>query len=249
MRAQLTLFRAATAAALGDYDEAIRLGTEGAQLYRRTRRYDAGLIELGLFASIAADRGGLEVMFEQLDAAAAESPNYDRLAAVFTCWLLVEGGETERAAAIASTVDTRVPLRDDYTKLCGTALDLHVRTELGDVAAVSDLAPQLDPYRGRWTQAGTGGASGGLAELPLARAAAAVGDVARARAEFAAAVAGHERLGTPAWLARSLLHQGRFLIGTGDRGDRRAGEDALARAGALAERHGLPYVARRVAET
>jgi hypothetical protein len=85
-------------------------------------------------------------------------------------------------------------------------------------------------------------------ELALARASAAAGDHPRARADFATAVAGHERLETPAWLARSLVHQGRFLVGTGDPADRAAGEAALVRAEELARQHGFPYVMRRIAE-
>jgi class 3 adenylate cyclase/DNA-binding SARP family transcriptional activator len=247
VRAQLAFFHAATATALGRYDEALRLGTQGSELYRRTRRYDAEIIELALFASIAADRGGLEQSLEQLDTANAESPNYDRLSAEFSSWLLLEAGQPERAASVVASIDPTVPLGDDYTKLCGTAFALHVRAELGDVAAVAELAGQLAPYRGRWSQAGTGGCSGGLVDLALARAAAAMGDTDRARADFETAVAGHERLGTPAWLARSLVHQGRFLIATGEEADRRAGEAALQRAEDLADQHGFPYVALRIA--
>jgi DNA-binding SARP family transcriptional activator len=248
VRAQLGFFLAATAAALGRYDDAIRLGTESSELYRRTRRYDAGLIELALFASIAGDRGGLEQVFAQFGSATAESPNYDRLSAEFHCWLLLEAGDSDRAAGIAARVDPTVPLGDDYTMLCGTAFALHVRADLGDLDGLATIAAQLEPYRGRWAHAGTGGCSGGLVELALARAAAASGDHRRARADFATAVAGHERLGTPAWLARSLVHQGRFLVGTGDPADRAAGEAALVRAEELARQHGFPYVMRRIAE-
>jgi hypothetical protein len=81
-------------------------------------------------------------------------------------------------------------------------------------------------------------------ELSLARGAEVVGDDVRARELYAVAVAGHERLRTPAWLARSLLHQGRFLLRIGDE---QAGREALARADHLAARYRLAYVARRVA--
>lgn len=249
VRAQLMLFRAATLAARGHYDEAARLGTEAAELYRRTRRYDAGVVELALVAAIAGDRGGIEQAFERLADASDDSPAYDRLSSELSCWLLLEAGERERAARIAGGIDPTVPFGEDYTKLCGTTYALHVRADLGDVAGVEVLAAQLEPFRGRWSQAGTGGCSGGLVDLALARAAAALGDLDRARTDFEVAVAGHERLQTPAWLARSLVHQGRFLLATGDDADRRAGEDALARAADLARRYGLPYVARRISET
>jgi hypothetical protein len=47
-----------------------------------------------------------------------------------------------------------------------------------------------------------------------------------------------------AWLARSLEHQGRFLL---DRGETDAATTALARAAAIADRHGLVYIRRRLA--
>ena len=49
----------------------------------------------------------------------------------------------------------------------------------------------------------------------------------------------HERIGAPAWLARSLLHQGVFLGPDG--------AASLDRAAALADTYGLPIVADQVA--
>ena len=79
----------------------------------------------------------------------------------------------------------------------------------------------------------------------LARGAALLGDAARARVWFAEAVAATEDPVLPGWLARALTFQGEFLLAQGD-GDEAAA--VLERASALAERHRLVYVARRLAE-
>ncbi|HSM67432.1 MAG TPA: hypothetical protein VK860_14080, partial [Ilumatobacteraceae bacterium] len=126
------------------------------------------------------------------------------------------------------------------------AMAVHAYAELGDAGSAAAIATQLEPYSGRWTQAGSGGCSGGLVDLSLARAAAVCGDTAAARHLFDVAVTGHERLRAPGWLARSLLHQGRFLLATGDPDDATAGCTALERARELTALHGLTPVARQV---
>lgn len=248
MRAQLGYFEAATAVVLGRYDEATRLGHEASQLYRRTRRYDADLIDLALFGAIAADRGGVEPVLERLGEARRASPHYDRFGAELLAWILCEAGMRHDAAIVIAAIDPATPFGNDYTMLCGASMALHVRVELDQPAAVAPIMAQLDPYRGRWAQAGSGGCSAGLVDLALARGAAALGDEDRARERFTFAVAGHESLRAPGWHARSLVHQGRFLLDTGDRVDERVGRAALERAAQLAELHGLAYVTRRLAE-
>lgn len=115
-------------------------------------------------------------------------------------------------------------------------------------AGAADLVERLAPFSGRWSVAGTSSGSMGLVDLALARGCALLGHRDRAADLFEAAVAGHERMRTPAWLARTLVHQGRFLCGTGSASDAERGRAALERAGELADRHGLVYVRRRLDE-
>jgi hypothetical protein len=79
--------------------------------------------------------------------------------------------------------------------------------------------------------------------LAIARHAQMHDDDEAAAARYADAVAMCERMSAPAWLARSLLHQGDFLRARGERMD---GEAALRRSRDLAVRHALPYVQRRL---
>jgi DNA-binding SARP family transcriptional activator/tetratricopeptide (TPR) repeat protein len=244
VRAQLTWYRGATALVRGDYDRSLQFGREASELYRRTRGIDADLIEISLLVAHAADRGGLEQIAEQL--MAIGHGNYTWLTAAVTGWAMVESGLTDHVREVMSAIDPSVPFPDDYTMLCGAAMALHVFAELGDRVATAALAAQLAPYRGRWTQTGSGGCSAGLVDLALARAAALAGDVESARELFDSAVAGHERLGARAWWARSFVHQGRFLLGTGDPVDAERARAALDRARQLADDHGLVYVQRQV---
>jgi DNA-binding SARP family transcriptional activator len=248
VRAQLLFFRAALLLARGRYEQARRLGAEATELYTRTRRYDAGLVTVVLDASITADLGGLEALAEKIAEARAESPHYGRLSAEFSAWLLLENGHPEAAAAVVGLIDASTPFPDDYTFLVGACMGLYVRAELGDTAGVSRIMEQLEPYAGRWAAAGSGGCVVGLVDLALARGAGLLGDHARARRLFEEVVVGHERMRTPVWLARSLLHQGRFLLATGDAEDAAAGRRAIERATAIAEAHGAVNVVRQAAD-
>nr|WP_249420570.1 AAA family ATPase [Rhabdothermincola salaria] len=247
--AQLGWFQGAMALAHGRYEEAQALCSEAALRYRRTRRMDADLMEMAQVAAIAADRGGIDATMPRIRAAAAASPHYGRLAAEFSGWLVTEAGRLDMAASVVDQIDTGIPFADDYTMLSAATYGLHTRVSLGDIAGASAIASQLEPFEGRWAATGSGGGSAGLVGLALARSAVLLGDTERARTLFDEAVAGHERLRTPAWLARSLLYQGRFLLDMAGPGDRSRGEDALRRVEALASTHDLVYVARQVAES
>jgi DNA-binding SARP family transcriptional activator len=247
VRAQLGWFGAAMELVRGRYDEAARLGQAAADVYRRTRRYDADLFSLALGCTITADRGGLEAMLEPIAAARSESHSYSRLTKEFMAWVLLEHGWLEAAAGAIVDVDHTVPIGDDYAMLATATMSLHVRAGVGDLDGVAAISAQLEPYRGRWASTGSGGCVVGLVDLALARGAVTAGQEASARRYFERAVAGHERLRTPAWLARSLLHQGQFLQRVEpDQG--RAGREAIHRAAALAESHDLVHVARQAHE-
>ena len=105
-----------------------------------------------------------------------------------------------------------------------------MRVGLGDAAAAARVRAVVERWSGRWANCGTAALGLGLVDLALARADALLGDHDAARARFAAAASGHERLGTPAWLARTLVHQSRFLAATGRADDAAAGSVAAARA-------------------
>lgn len=248
MRSQLGWFEGATAVVRGDYDRARRLGSESAELYRRTRRIDADLIEQTLLFAIALDVGGLDQVIESMLHDPGANPSYGWITSEIVAFAMIEAGHRDVAAAVVAATEVSDPPPDDYTTLMAAVVALHNRAELDVAGPVEPLMELLEPYRGRWAQAGSGGCGGGLVDLGLARGAATLGQTDRARELFEVAVEGHERLGAPAWHARSLVHQAAFLLGTGDPDDLRLGRTALERARSIAAGRGFPYVARRVDE-
>jgi hypothetical protein len=133
----------------------------------------------------------------------------------------------------------------DYQTIFIDVAAATVAVELRDLDAAAGLLARLAPWAGRWANAGTAAGSLGLVELALGRLHAVLGHDDDARRWFAAAVAGHEQAGSPAWLARSLLHQGRYLR---SQGDDVAAQRAFLRAAGIAEEYALVIVARQVAE-
>jgi DNA-binding SARP family transcriptional activator len=245
-RAQMLWTQAGMHVARGRYDEAARLGQEAYELYRRTRGHQTELIAMVCTLAVAVDRGGLEELLDTLDEMSADIGGYGRGFTEIFAMVLCEVGRLDEARAVVAPFVDVTDNPDDWTWCWIMAAAAHVRADLGDAPACAELAAVLEPYRGRWVTPGSGTGSFGLVDLALARALATAGDADGARKAFATAVAGHEALRTPAWLARALAHQAVFLASTGDADDRAAAEAAAQRARALAEDHGFPYVLRRL---
>ncbi len=191
------------------------------------------------------DLGGVEEAFSRLASTVAGS-SYSRAMAEAAAAILLEAGMRDPAALLVAPFPPGAAIVDDWTFLTTATAALHVRAELGDAPGAADLVERLSPFSGRWSVAGTSSGAMGLVDLALARGLALLGHEDRAAVLFDAAVTGHERMRTPAWLARTLVHQGRFLCGTDSVSDADRGRAALSRAGELADRHGLVYVRRRL---
>ena len=99
----------------------------------------------------------------------------------------------------------------DYVTVFIDVAAAHVAAEVGDLAAVPVLLDRLAPMAGRWANGGTGAGSLGLVDLAIARLHTTAGNVEQARSCVPRSVSARDRVGAPAWLARSLLHQGVFL--------------------------------------
>jgi DNA-binding SARP family transcriptional activator len=247
-RTQLQYFGAMLCTARGRYEEAAIVGRTGLELYRRTRRYDVDLISLGLDLSIAIDRGELDEVLSRAIGSGLDPQHYLRLFTESVAFAFVEQGQPDAARGALVMLEGLPDCPLDWTWLLVHTAALHVRVSLGMVDEAAEVAAKLEPYAGRLSVGGSGPVALGLTDLALARAAALAGDDERARSLFEAAVAGHDRLEMPAWLARSLLHQGRYLLGTGDPVDVTPGRQALDRARSICAEVGLPYVAAQVAD-
>lgn len=244
-RAQLYWFESGLLTARGDHREARRLVEEAYELHRRGRRYDAETLRFAGLGAIATDVGGLEEVL----AVAADLPvssAYRHTSNASIAWMLTEIGRHDDAARLLESARQLGPHPDDFTRLYSQCCELQALVEVGDRGGAEALHEQLAPFAGRWACSGTSPLSAGLVDLALARADALAGRTHVARRRFELAAEGHERMQVPAWTARTLAHQGSFLLGTGDRDDRVAAREALARARALADEYGLVYVHRRL---
>ena len=239
LRSQLGFFRVLVEVIRGRYGEAIDRASEVHELFRRTRPAEAEVFAFAQRLTIGHDLGDLAEA--DLLAANSESAIGFALALqLYSAVMLFDLGRRDEAIARIPYRRGEVPERPlDYVTVFIDVAAAHVAAELGDAAAVPALLERLEPMAGRWANAGTGAGSLGLVDLAIARLHATAGDDAAAREWFATAVDRHERIGAPAWLARSLLHQGVFLGPDG--------AASLDRAAALADTYGLPIVADQVA--
>lgn len=218
LRSQLGFFRSHVDFVQGRHEVALQRGEEALHLYGLERPEDAGVFVLAQHCMFRHDLGGLDVgLLTSLPA----SPGVMGYAHAFLWWttaLLFDIGRHDLAMPRMAELGDPVPQRpaDFLTIFIDAAAGLCAASS-GDTASAAALAERLDPWRGRWASAGTAAGSLGLVDLTLARLHAVLGDDDTARRGFAAAVIGHERLGAPGWLARSLLHEGTFLAATGDR--------------------------------
>jgi DNA-binding SARP family transcriptional activator len=245
-KAQLGWFQAQLELARCNYDRALELGRSAEDLYRRTRGHDTELVSLVLQVALAADRGGFTAIAERFSSAADLSPAYEGAWHILG-WLALENGWPNLAAELISKAGTLV-LPDDYTTMGFGCAALQLGSGLGLVDEVARLMPRLECYAGRWAALGSGPAIVGLVDLSLARGAECTGRYDDARRWYSTAVAGHERMRTPAWLARSLLHEARFLLHHGNPGEESLARDGLDRAASIAEHHGLVPVAHQIDE-
>ncbi|MDT3443389.1 BTAD domain-containing putative transcriptional regulator [Pseudofrankia sp. BMG5.37] len=244
LRGQLGFFRALFELARGRYSEAVRHAEEAFEVFRRGRGDEAGFYRLAQRLTIGHDLGGLDDGLIDAVLADAEVTGFALAVRLYVAVILFDLGRPDDAVRQLPYPRGTVPDRPlDYVTVFIDVAAAIVAAETGDAVAAAVLLDRITPWAGRWASAGTAAASLGLVDLAIARLHAAVGDTARARPAFAAAVAGHERVGSPAWLARSLLHQGRFLRAAGDGA---AASAAFTRAAALADAFALPIVAGQI---
>jgi DNA-binding SARP family transcriptional activator len=243
-RSQLGWYRALIEVVRGRYEEA-RLESERAyELHRHGRNRDSDLIRAAVELAIRHDLGTDGPPFGLLAGFAAGTGFEPTLREYLSAIALEADAHADVAALLPPPGHVPPARRNDHAMLLTHTAAAHVRADLGDADAAAVLVERLAPFAGRLTSVGAAPPTFGLVDLALARVLSVIGRRDEARAAFAAAVTGHERAGAPAWLARSLLYQGGFLV---EAGEVDAGGAALARASAIAERYRLVHVARRAA--
>ena len=158
-------------------------------------------------------------------------------------FILVEAGEPERArvAYEAVAADDFAALPGSLFRLTGLICLAEACAALGDAAGAESLSARLEPHADRLVQTGFSGCWGSVRRF-LGLLAATAGRPDEARAHFEAALARHEELEAPGLVARTRCDLGELLLA---QGEREAGLELLAAAGAAAAELGMAGVAAR----
>jgi predicted ATPase/class 3 adenylate cyclase/DNA-binding SARP family transcriptional activator len=118
---------------------------------------------------------------------------------------------------------------------------------LGKAASAPTLRSMLEPYADQLVVIAQGGAISGSVAHYLGLLAATTRDWNDAEAYFAAAAATYERIGAPAWLARTRLEWARMLLARAEAKDGERASDLLQHALATARELGLVTIEREAA--
>jgi tetratricopeptide (TPR) repeat protein len=208
---QLGFFEATMLLTEGKFEDALRVGSEAGDLYRRTRRHSVNVIA---FAYVLAERLEAGRLWELDDYVSelVDTPYLDVLE-VLLAWAYMEDGRLDLARRFIDPTGSVRDLADDWLWVIATAGCGLVAAELGDLAVAAVLRARLEPYAGRMTIGGTAAITLGVTDFTLARLSDVLGDPSAALRYSRAAIEGNRRAGAAPWLARSLEFHARLVDG------------------------------------
>jgi class 3 adenylate cyclase/tetratricopeptide (TPR) repeat protein len=226
----------------GDLVEAERLIHANFELGQATGQSDATAFLTSHLFLLRFEQGRLEELERRVVDATANHPMFHACLAL----LLSESGRSDEARAVyerlATTDFVALPLDNAWMQAMPSCAV--VAASLGDRRGASALYGLLAPYGDQFVFA-YGGAWGAVAHY-LGLLATTLDRFEEAEARFAVAAATHERVGAPAWLARTRCEWAAMLARRGEPGDAERARDLLDRALATARDLGLASVERRV---
>ncbi|MGH9005974.1 MAG: hypothetical protein ACRDYV_22845, partial [Acidimicrobiia bacterium] len=193
---------------------------------------------------IHLDRGRMaeiEDLMLEFRAALPNLPAWDGLLALMYSEM-GRDGDVRRLLALMKAAGSDFHL--DTTWLFGMAGFAGACAVVEDRDAAAVLLERLAPY-GSLLATSAWGLTLGSVVHSTAMLAAVLGRFDEADADFRAAEAIHQRIGAPAWLARTRLERARALLRRGAPEDRRSATDLLELAVAAAVELALPVVERR----
>ena len=228
----------------GDLIKGERLIHANFELGQATGQADARVFFAAHLVQLRFEQGRIGELEEQVVEATTLYPTYQAHLALLHC----ESGRPDEARIgyerLAATDFASLPLDNGWMQaMAACAL---VCAHLGDRWGAAVLHGLLAPYSDQFVFA-YGGAWGAVAHH-LGLLAATLDRFDEAEAHFAAAAKTHERLGAPAWLARTRCEWAAMLWRRGQRGDAERVRDFLNQALATARELGLASVERRAAE-
>ena len=165
--------------------------------------------------------------------------------------VLAESGEMEAAARLfdefaASDFESFPTNNAGWLWFNSGCADLCAR--LGRAECAPRLRSALQPYADLLVVTGFAGLVMGSVSFYLARLAMTVGDWSDAEMRFAAAEAVHERIGAPAWLARTRVEWSRALLARGEPQGVERAHDLLDQTVSAASEFGLAKIQREATD-
>lgn len=246
LRLQIGFFQSLLEVVGGRYEAASTHFDENLDLLRTCRPTEVATYRLGHLLTIGHDIGGIpEQLLVESDLARVDG--YTLSMRLCAAVILFDLGRPADALRMVPYQRGTAPQRpSDYTTIFIDTAASIIAAETGDAASAVILLDRVLPFAGRWASGSTVAFSFGFVDLAIARLLVTLGRLDEARSWFATTIAAHERVGAPAWMARTLLHQGRFLL---DAGQRDAALAALDRGLSIADMHGVVTVASRLRTT
>jgi DNA-binding SARP family transcriptional activator/tetratricopeptide (TPR) repeat protein len=238
-----TLLRCTRAQLAGRFDEAEQLAEQALEIGRHGQAENAVNAYSQAMFNIRREQGRL----------AEVEPSVRRFIDLYpalVAWraalalLLVELGRVEEARAEFEAVAGE-DLPRDANWLIGVTLLAEVCGALGDGERAEPLYELLEPYAGRNVVVGRAATCNGAAARLLGTLAAAMGSWELAEGHFISALAMHERMGAPPWVARTQLAYAEMLLVRRRRGDKARARELLGEAVAMADALGMGVVAQR----
>jgi hypothetical protein len=239
--------RTARVIVTGRFEEAERLFLEGVDLGRAAGQADAELFQASQEFTVRFEQGRLAGMEQRLTEIVAAHPAiqfFQAELAVLYCELDRPHDARPLFEGLAARGFADVPV--DTTFMLAMANAAIACVHLEDVPRAAMIHDVLAPYAEQvvFTSGGTFGAVahhlGALAAL--------LGQFDEGETRFATAAATHERIGAPAWLARTRLEWARMLLQTGQPRDGARAPVLLGQAHATAVDLGLRAVERQATE-
>jgi tetratricopeptide (TPR) repeat protein len=225
----------------GRVAEAEALATESLRLAEATGQPDVDVFRLYQLYGIRYEQDRLGELRQLLSDAITH--NRGMAASVAALALLeCELDEPDLARARLEAMGNLAGVRIDLTWPFNMACLAAVIAYLGDTARAETVYKALAPYPGR--VAGVGTTWFGSVSHYLGLLATTLGRYDEAESHFAAAQSMHERIGAPAWLARSRLEWARMLLARSQTGDVQQARELLAKALATARQLGLAGIER-----
>jgi len=231
----------------GDLEEGERQARAGFELGQATGQRDAPTLLAGhlFLVRLEQDRlGELEEQFADVVAGLPGLPTARAYLARLLCELDRPEEAVEHYQVLAAENFTALPR--DPVWILGVSQCAAVAAALRDRPGARVLFDMLAPYASQIVFANAG--SLGAVAHYLAVLAATFGDDDEAQRRFAVAARTHERIGAPAWLARTRVEWARMLLTRAKPGDTEQAHDLLHQALATARDRGLANIERRVVD-